>query len=110
MAGKFSLAAEFRAVDHMSPIMKKMEGEVSHFAKHAQGAMGAIKGIIGGAIPGLSVGVAFHELTEFAEKGDEISRTSRALGMTAENLQKLRYAAHLADVSRRRISPGRCAR
>ena len=97
MAGKFTLATVFEAVDHMSGPAKTMEKNVGHMADKKRSFSG-LKGIIAGAIGGLTVAGALHEITEFAEKGDEISRTSRALGMSAEALQKLRYAAHLADV------------
>ena len=98
MAGKFTLATIFEAVDHLSGPAKTMEKNVAHMGESAKRAFSGLKGIIAGAIGGLTVAGALHEITEFAEKGDEISRTSRALGISAEALQKLRYAAKMADV------------
>ena len=59
--------------------------------------MGLLKNVIAGAVAGFTVGAVIHGITEFAEKADEISKTSRALGMSATALQR-RYAAKMTDV------------
>jgi hypothetical protein len=98
MAVKFTLATLFSAVDGISGPAKTMEKNVSHMAEHSSRAMSALKNVVAGALAAFTVGEAIHQITEFADKADEISRTSRALGVSAENLQKLRYAAKMTDV------------
>jgi hypothetical protein len=98
VGGKFTLATIFEAVDKLSGPVKTMEKNVSHMSEHAKNAMAGLKTIVAGAIAAFGAGEIIHQITEFAEKGDEISRTSRSLGMSAEALQKLRYAAKMADI------------
>lgn len=62
---------------------------VDSFAK-----MGATIGIATGAI-----GFGLHKLSDLAVQGDNLAKTSRRLGMSAEELQKFRYVSNLAGVS-----------
>lgn len=98
MAPKFTIGTLFSAVDGVSGPAKTMMGNVKKSGEGMAKSMNAVKGALAGLATGLTIGAVVHAVTEFAEKGDEIARTSRALGMSAESLQKLRYAAKMADV------------
>lgn len=98
MAPKFTIATIFEAVDKISGPARTMEGNVKNAAGGMKKAMGALKGVLGAVAAGFTVGEVVHQISDFAERAEEIGRTSRTLGMSAEALQKLRYAAKMADV------------
>lgn len=63
-----------------------------------------------GALAGLAGVFALHEVSEMihsvAELADHASKASQILGITTESVQKLGYAAGLADVSQEQLEKG----
>lgn len=106
-----SIKTIFNAIDKVTGPTKIMSGSVERFARQARNAtssigsgFGRMKGLIAGAAVALTTGAMAKAVTDFAEKGDEISRTARIIGMSAESLQELRYAANMADISSEDLS------
>ncbi len=105
MAG-LTIKTTFAAINKLTQPITTMQGQVNKFASSARKATDGIgasfnrlKGLIAMALGGLSIGMAIKGITEFAEKGDEIERMAKVIGMSATSLQELRFAAKMADVS-----------
>ncbi len=102
---KWTISTIFRALDQFSAPVTKMSKNAQRFARMADNSFASmgntLRGIrrlavgIGAAI---TTGFAAKAITDFAERGDQIARTARTLGMGAEALQELQYAAKLADL------------
>lgn len=105
MAG-LTIKTVFAALDRVSGPVKTMQGQVGKYAAAANRAtssigagFGRLKGIIGMALGGLTVGAAIHAIDAFAARGDDISDISKRVGMSAEAWQEYVYAAKLADLT-----------
>lgn len=110
MAGKrFTVDAVFRGINKISKPARSMGRSISKFVRKSNRQiaklgrkfkkLGSIMGkaIIGGAaVAAAAVGVA---VVKTAELGDEAAKTGRRLGLTAEALQELRFAADRQGVS-----------
>lgn len=74
--------------------------------KQAQSGVLSLKNALGG----LAAAFALHEVWEAikgaAEFGDHLIKTSQKIGLGVESLQRLEYAARLADVSAEQLSTG----
>lgn len=96
----------FQAINKMTQPISTMQSQVGKFASAANRAtagigagFGRLRGIIAGAIGGLSVAAALKGITNFAAKGDDILDVANRLGLTAEALQEFQYAAKMADLT-----------
>lgn len=106
MATKFTISSIFQAVDKITGPTKKMQKSVTGFSKASQrGFQGMSTGLrtmrrlITGVAAVLATGAIAKGITKFAEQGDMISKTSRQIGMTAEALQELQFAAERQGIS-----------
>lgn len=95
-----TLSTVFSAVDLLSPTLKKMGVNVEKLGykieetgKKSSNSFLNLKNIATGAIAYLATSKLTGMVQEFSTVGDEIAKTSSRLGLTAEELQKLRYAA-----------------
>lgn len=70
--------------------LKRYEASIASI-KHGALAVGAVVAAAGAGL--------FKMVHSAAEAGDELFKTSQKVGLTVEQLQRLRYAAELADVS-----------
>jgi len=100
MAAKLTLQTIFSAVDKMSGPIKTMKGNAFKFSSETQAAfkkMGDMAKIAGvAALAGAAM--TGKALMSFAERGDDIARNAKILGLSAEAYQELSYAANMADV------------
>lgn len=102
---KFAVVTKFTGKDELSPVFKRM-GKASHrfgvqseksFNRFAKAAKVGIKAFAAGTVALVAAGSA--AIIKTAEMGDEAAKTSRRLGITAESLQELRFAADRQGVS-----------
>ncbi|ORC37261.1 hypothetical protein B4O97_03465 [Marispirochaeta aestuarii] len=84
---KPTVSTTFNAVDRLSGPIRRMQQNVKRFALAAGAGMAAA-----------TFAVA-RSTMKFAEAGDEIAKTSRRLGLSAESFQELRFAADRSGVS-----------
>ena len=109
MASRFSVEAQFKAIDSMTKPIGKMQRRINKFTrlstlrfkKMAQGVakVGARMGrgiALGTSVAGAAMTTA---ILKTATLGDEAAKTSRRLGITAETLQELTFAADRQGVS-----------
>lgn len=103
---KPTLSTVFTAKDMMSPQIKKMQDSVSRMSEKIQQvnsqASGSFFNLRNAAIVtlgSLAIGKVNEFEKEFASLGDEIAKTSARLGLSSEELQKLRYAMGQQGVS-----------
>ncbi len=109
MAKRFKVSTIFDAVNRISKPMSKMRRSVSKFTRlsikrfaklgHSVKKVGAFMGkslAVGVGLAGAAMGAAIFKT---AKMGDEAAKTSRRLGITAESLQELRFAADRQGVS-----------
>lgn len=103
----------FTAVNKITGPIKKMGSQITAWrnkttknfkkAKMASNSFGASLGKLRGVIGVLAGGAAIRKLAtginSFATAGDEIAKTSRQIGIGAEALQELRFAADRQGVS-----------
>jgi hypothetical protein len=82
-----TVSTTFNAIDKMAGPMRRMQANVKRFAVATGAAMAAATAITAKAT------------IDFAKSGDEIAKTSRQIGVTAEALQELRFAADRSGVS-----------
>lgn len=59
----------------------------------------SLKTVLAGALGALAGGVAFQSIRRAAEEMDELVKTSRQLGISAQFLSELKYAADLSGVA-----------
>ena len=83
-----TIQTTFNAKDKMTAPIKKMRNSMKAFAGVATAAIGAI-----------ATGRAVQALNDFASSGDDIAKTARKIGISAEALQELRFAADRSGVS-----------
>ncbi len=83
-----------------------MKKSVTGFSKSAQRGFGGMnKGLrnmrrlITGVAIALTTGMIGKVINDFAKKGDEISKTARQIGLTAEALQELQFAAERQGIT-----------
>lgn len=109
MGKRFTVDAVFRGINKISKPARSMGRSISKFVRKSNRQiaklgrrfkkLGSIMGkaIIGGAgVAVIAVGAA---VVKTAELGDEAAKTGRRLGLTAEALQELRFAADRQGVS-----------
>ncbi|WP_425404626.1 hypothetical protein [Hwanghaeella sp.] len=109
MARSANLTAVIAAVDKVSGPMKRIQRSLrapvrafSGLGKSVANAGGHIAGILGplGALGGaLSVAGLVGTINNFARGADEVSKFSRQIGISAEALQELTFAADRQGVS-----------
>lgn len=112
MANKFTVSTVFSAVDSMTGPIGKMNASVDKLGKNVAGNnkriaqnFGGIGKIVGGvasaiAAAAIAAGTAMTKLSrDVALAGDEIAKTARYLGMTADRLQEFRYIGELSGVT-----------
>lgn len=110
MAGKrFTVEAVFRGINKISKPVKSMGRSISNFVRQSNKKISKLgqrfkslglamgKAIIGGA--GIAAAAMGAAVMKTAELGDEAAKTGRRLGITAESLQELRFAADRQGVS-----------
>lgn len=109
MASRFSISARFKGIDNISKSVSRMGNRIGKFARRSNKqiarlgrrfkklgkSMGKAIGL-GAALAGAAIGAA---VLKTATLGDEAAKTSRRLGITAETLQELRFAADRQGVS-----------
>ncbi len=88
-----------------------MGRNVDRFARSADRAganlgasWGKLRGIITTVAMAITTGAVAKAIGDFTEKGDEVARMARTLGLSAEALQELEYAAKMADMSSEDLS------
>lgn len=115
MATRFTIKSIFEAVDRMTGPVDKMTrnmGRMQAVASKVSGGVGRVFKLIGKTFLGVTAAagaatLAFNKLVvPFAEKGDEIAKTSRMLGLSSDALQELRYAAGLQGVETEALNTG----
>lgn len=108
MATAFTLKSIFEAVDRISGPVKTMRGNVFKFSKETEDVfkkVGTAAKRMGIAVAAGTVALG-KAMISFAEKGDEIAKTSRMLGLSTDALQELRYAAGLQGVENEMLTQG----
>ncbi len=88
MASKFTISTAFKAKDQMTSSVKRMNKAMAGFSKTLRFIKAAFVG-----------GVIVKAIGGFAKKGDEIAKTARQIGLPAEALQELRFAADRQGVT-----------
>lgn len=96
MAPKFEIATVFSAIDKLTSPMKKMSKSTAAFSNTMK-TLGKSAIALGAGAVGTALAVE-KIITPFANKGDEIAKTSRMLGLSTDALQELRYAAGMQGV------------
>lgn len=114
MAGRrFTLSTVFDAVDRITGPTKTIFGRVGRQAGQANKAVARISGgfrvlrrfaLAAGAA--VTTGAIAKGIVSFAERGDEIAKTARMLGLGAEALQELRFAAERSGISTEQMNTG----
>lgn len=104
-----TLKTIFEAVDRMSGPTRKITARMEKFGKVAHTAAkigaGVAKAAAAVGAAALVSGAAVGKATlAFAEKGDDIDRNAKILGLSATAYQELAYAANLADVEQEAFS------
>lgn len=102
---KYSAAVD-KMGDHVEKMGKKSHAAMEKASKSAEHFREIFSGAFASelAMKGLEkAGELLKELPkqimEYADKGEEIGRTSKVIGMNAEAYQRLAYAAHITDTS-----------
>jgi len=113
MAQSMTLSTIFTAIDRITGPARTIFGKVDKGASKAnRGISAAGKGMAGFArfarvaVAAVATGAIAKGLQAFAEKGDEIDETSRMLGIGAEALQELRFAAEKEGMSVEGLTTG----
>jgi hypothetical protein len=106
MGMKLAVQTVFNALDKMTGPMNSMGKGVDRFSRNANRAgldvgatWGKLRNIMRTVAVAVTTGLAAKAINDFAEKGDEVARVARTLGLSAEALQELEYAAKMADLS-----------
>jgi hypothetical protein len=96
----------FRANDKVSGTVQKMNRSVTGFSRNTQSRFRSIgssisrfRGLITGAAALITSGAIANTVNKYAEAGDEIAKTSRRIGLSAEALQELRFAADRSGIA-----------
>lgn len=106
MAGKeYSLKAVLSATDKISPALKKIDANFGKIGRSfsalgkssaALASKFALPLTVLGGVGGFSLKAAVDKFTSL---GDSIDKASKRAGVSAQSLQKLRYAAGLGGMS-----------
>lgn len=110
MASKFAIETVFSAINRVSTTVKKMTADIGGLgvvAARAQSALGGIGRV--GVTMGKGIGIAaagasaaafgIYKLTEgVSTLGDDVAKTARALGLSANALQEFRYIGERSGV------------
>lgn len=109
MADNWQLKAVLSAVDKMSPVLKQVATtakttrkyllDVGGSAVNLAGRIGVPLALIGGAVSALSLGGLKTAIGNFAELGDQVVKSATRLGVSADEYQRLKYAAGQSGVS-----------
>jgi hypothetical protein len=90
--------------------MGQMNRRVTGFSRNAQRSLSGVSSgfrtlrrVAGVALAAMTTGAVARAVTQFAEVGDEVAKMSRELGLGAEALQELRFAADRQGVSTRNL-------
>jgi len=96
----------FNATDRMRGPMNQMQRRVSGFSRNTQRSLGGVsqgfrtlRRVAGVALAAMTTGAVARAVTEFASAGDEVAKMAREVGLGAEALQELRFAADRQGVS-----------
>jgi hypothetical protein len=118
----FAVATHFTVQEQLTQFFARGETNARRFSDSVNQAFDRsgrsadlFKQILGGVTVGnlISSGISkigeavkstVKQLPEFAEKMDAVSKTSRTIGVSVENLQRLQYAAGLSNVSTDQLS------
>ncbi len=116
----YQIPAVFKAVDRMTAPMRNMEraglgltnrlvtmgvkGErafrkINTWADNSLNKIFNLRNAAGALVAAMAFDRIYKGVVEVAKQGDEIAKTSRRLGLTAEAYQELGYAAELSGVS-----------
>lgn len=105
-SGQATVNTTFRATDQMRGPMRNMQRNVSGFSRNTQRSLGGVsqgfrtlRRVAGLAIAAMTTGAIARSVQSFAAAGDEVAKMSRELGLGAEALQELRFAADRQGVS-----------
>jgi hypothetical protein len=86
--------------------MQQMQRRVSGFSRNTQRSLGGVsrgfrtlRRVAGLAVAAMTTGAVARAVTDFASAGDEVAKMARELGIGAEALQELRFAADRQGVS-----------
>lgn len=111
----WAVSASIRAIDKLSGVFHGMGDALGKFGSrggdafdHVNKKASLFKTILGGVVAGglITTGInavgrgiksMVESIPEFAERGDEIERVSKTLGLSADTFQRLSYAAKLTD-------------
>ena len=111
----FAVSAAIKAIDKLSTVFHSMSKSVGDFGSKGEQSIDRVnkkaslfKTILGGVISGnlITMGIQkigrglkemVEALPEFAERGEQIERTAKMLGLSADAYQRLAYAAKLTD-------------
>ena len=99
MAQRFTVSTIFRAMDHMSGPMSKMQRNANRAMKGISGGVRFLKTAAIGIASVLATGAVGKAINDFQKSGDEIAKTARMLGLSAETLQELRFASDREGIS-----------
>lgn len=101
MAKSFSIFARLVGKDESAPVMKGL-GKIRASAKSAVGAfkgLSSVTGIVGSVGTALAGSAIGKFLLDYTSSSEEIGNLSAQIGISAEALQELRFAADMADIS-----------
>ncbi len=108
---KPAIYTSFNVVDKMTGVIKRMNKSVSGFSRNTKksfrgvgASIGNMRGLLTGALTIFTSGAIAKGITSFAKSGDEIAKTARQIGLSAEALQELRFAADRSGVSSEKFS------
>ena len=106
MSLKLAVQTAFTALDRVTGPVNAMGKSVDRYSRNAQRAGAGIgasseryRGIVTMAMAAITTGAAAKALSDFASRGDDIADVSKRIGLSAEALQELQYAAQAADMS-----------
>ena len=127
MATTLTAATKFTAVDKFTAVVSKMAAATRGFAATAQSSFAraqrsvqsvinssnnlfnrliSLRSAAGVMFAGMAVKKVWDMASGIAEVGDEAAKTSRMIGITAESLQALRFAADRQGVSSEMLTKG----
>ena len=93
-----------KAVNLATRSTRKHLMDVASSAGHLAANIGMPLGLIGAALGAFSIAGIKQAVTNFAELGDQVVKSSQRLGMSTDEYQQLEYAAGQERRSRRPIS------
>ena len=102
MAKKLTVSTKFTAVDQTTAVAKRIGSSVAGISKSVSAvgrAAGRMASAIRFAAVSLVMGAAGKAVAAFGDKADDIADVSKRIGLSAEALQELQYAAAAADLS-----------